>query len=44
MTVMAGWAHHLFELGDFALWLLLALVMLGLVVAAWWPTRRGNGW
>ncbi len=32
-----------FEFGEFVLWLLLGLIMLGLVVAAWWPTRRKNG-
>jgi len=31
-----GWA-------DVALWLLLVVIVVGLFVAAWWPTRRGNG-
>jgi hypothetical protein len=32
---MRGWARHLFELGDLAPWLLLALIMFALVWAAW---------
>jgi hypothetical protein len=39
---MSGWAHHFFGLGDLALWLLLGVILLGLVVPAWWPTRRRN--
>ncbi len=40
---MSGWARHLFDLGDLALWLLLVLIVLGLVVVAWWPTWREHG-
>ncbi|HKX03418.1 MAG TPA: LPXTG cell wall anchor domain-containing protein [Methylomirabilota bacterium] len=29
--------------GDVALWLLLAGLVIGLLVAAWWPTRRRKG-
>jgi hypothetical protein len=39
---MWGWAFR-GDWGDLALWLLLAGIVLGLVVAAWWPTRRRKG-
>ncbi len=39
---MQGCGGH-FGWGDLALWLLLAVIVLALVVAAWWPTRHGNG-
>jgi hypothetical protein len=31
-----GWA-------DVAFWALLVIVILAILVGAWWPTRRGNG-
>jgi hypothetical protein len=36
---MWGWAWR-GGLGDLALWLPLAVILLGLVVDAWWPTPR----
>ncbi len=29
--------------GDLAVWALLAVIILAVVLGAWWPTRRGNG-
>jgi hypothetical protein len=43
VTGHAGLGAPPFRAGDLALWLLLALIMFALVLAAWWPTRRGNG-
>jgi hypothetical protein len=39
---MWGWRRRV-GLGNVALGVLLLVIVVGLVLAAWWPTRRGNG-
>ena len=41
---MWGWARHFAGLGEIVLWLILAVIVVGLILTAWWLGRGEDGY